>query len=91
MVQPVRHFSAPPTSNELAVGWRDAGTDSPARPLAVVSGKVMFDILPAEYKSLAVRARVKYFPHPYVAIGTAKSRSTGLGMETVRCFAFSSS
>ncbi|BGP06915.1 putative dioxygenase [Rhodotorula toruloides] len=49
---------------------------------AFVSGKVMFDILPAEYKSLAVRARVKYFPHPYVAIGTAKSRSTGLGMET---------
>jgi hypothetical protein len=42
----------------------------------------MFDILPAEYKSLAVRTKVRYFPHPYVAIGTAKARSTGLGMET---------
>lgn len=42
----------------------------------------MFDLLPAEYKSLAVRMRVKYMPHPYIAIGTAKSRPTGLGMES---------
>lgn len=48
----------------------------------VVSGKAMFDLLPAEYKSLAVRMRVKYMPHPYIAIGTAKSRPTGLGMES---------
>ena len=27
---------------------------------AVVSGKHMFDILPAEYKSLAVRTKVRY-------------------------------
>lgn len=52
------------------------------RPPVVVSGKVMFDLLPAEYKSLAVRMRVKYMPHPYIAIGTAKSRPTGLGMES---------
>lgn len=51
-------------------------------PLVVVSGKVMFDLLPPEYKSLAVRMRVKYMPHPYIAIGTAKSRPTGLGMES---------
>lgn len=52
---------------------------------AVTSGKVAFDLLSDKLKSLAVRLRVKYMPHPYVAIGTAKSRPTGLGMESVSC------
>ncbi|GAA6008526.1 hypothetical protein JCM10207_007143 [Rhodosporidiobolus poonsookiae] len=56
--------------------------DVPLGGTSFVSGKLMFDILPTELKSLAVRTKVRYFPHPYVAIGTAKARSTGLGMET---------
>ncbi|KAG6815182.1 hypothetical protein H0H93_010646, partial [Arthromyces matolae] len=36
----------------------------PLGTTAFVSGKTMFDILPAELKSLAVRSRVKYAPHP---------------------------
>lgn len=40
----------------------------------------MFELLPPEYKSLAVRTSVIYAPHPYVWMATAKSTSTGLGM-----------
>ncbi|BGP30948.1 hypothetical protein JCM10296v2_002710 [Rhodotorula toruloides] len=74
-----------PLGKGNVVRYDDGTGDELEVPLggtAFVSGKAMFDILPAEYKSLAVRAHVKYFPHPYVAIGTAKSRSTALGMET---------
>ena len=49
---------------------------------AFVSGKVMFDILPAELKSLAVRSKVKYTPHPYVWMAPARAMPTGLGIET---------
>lgn len=38
----------------------------PLGTTAFVDGKTMFDILPAELKSVAVRARVRYAPHPYV-------------------------
>jgi hypothetical protein len=31
---------------------------------AFVSGKTMFDILPREPQSVAIRARVRYAPHP---------------------------
>lgn len=48
----------------------------------VVSGKIMFDILPPSLKSLAIRSRVNYAPHPYVWMGPAASRSTGLGLES---------
>ncbi|KAJ7571997.1 Clavaminate synthase-like protein [Mycena floridula] len=47
-----------------------------------VSGKTMFDILPAELKSLAVRSKVKYAPHPYVWMAPAHALSTGLGIES---------
>ncbi|WVQ79542.1 hypothetical protein IAT38_001641 [Cryptococcus sp. DSM 104549] len=46
-----------------------------------VSGKNMFDILPAEYKSLAVRTKVRYAPHPYVWMSKAHALPTGLGIE----------
>jgi hypothetical protein len=48
----------------------------------VVSGATMFDILPPELKSLAVRANVRYAPHPYVWMAPASSNSTGLGLVT---------
>lgn len=54
----------------------------PLGTTAFVSGKTMFDILPPELKSVAVRSRVKYAPHPYVWMATAYAKPTGLGMET---------
>ena len=49
---------------------------------AFVSGKTMFDLLPPEFKSLAVRSKVKYAPHPYVWMAPARAMSTGLGIES---------
>ena len=49
---------------------------------AFVSGKVMFDLLPPDLKSLAVRTRVRYAPHPFVWMARAGARPTGLGLET---------
>ena len=54
----------------------------PLGTTAFVSGKTMFDILPAESKSLAVRAKVKYAPHPYVWMAPAHAMPTGLGIES---------
>jgi alpha-ketoglutarate-dependent taurine dioxygenase len=48
----------------------------------VVSGTNMFDILPQDLKSVAVRARVQYAPHPYVWMAPAKAMPTGLGIES---------
>lgn len=42
----------------------------------------MFDILPEELKSLAVRTRVRYAPHPYVWMAQAKAMPTGMGIES---------
>ena len=53
----------------------------PLGTTAFVSGRTMFDILPQELKSLAVRSRVKYAPHPYVWMAPAHAKSTGLGIE----------
>lgn len=54
----------------------------PLGTTAFVSGKTMFDILPPELKSLAVRTRVKYAPHPFIWMASAHAKSTGLGIET---------
>jgi hypothetical protein len=54
----------------------------PLGTTAFVSGRTMFDILPAELKSLAVRSRVKYAPHPYVWMAPAHAMPTGLGIES---------
>lgn len=48
---------------------------------SVVSGANMFDILPAPLKSLAVRTKVRYAPHPYVWMSKAHALPTGLGIE----------
>lgn len=61
------------TGDELAV---------PLGTTAFVSGKTMFDILPKELQSLAVRSKVKYAPHPYVWMAPAHALSTGLGIES---------
>jgi alpha-ketoglutarate-dependent taurine dioxygenase len=49
---------------------------------AMVSGKVMFDILPNELKSFAVRSRVRYPPHPFDWLSYAKALSNGLTIVT---------
>ncbi|KAF7966412.1 hypothetical protein HWV62_1881 [Athelia sp. TMB] len=54
----------------------------PLGTTAFVSGKTMFDILPAELKSLAVRTRVKFAPHCFVWMAPAHAHSTGLALET---------
>jgi hypothetical protein len=54
----------------------------PLGTTAFVSGKTMFDILSPAHKSLAVRAKVKYAPHPYVWMATARALPTGLGIES---------
>ena len=53
----------------------------PLGTTAFVSGKTMFDLLPPELQSLAVRARVRYAPHPYVWMAPATAHSTGLAIE----------
>lgn len=42
----------------------------------------MFDILSPEMKSLAVRTKVQYAPHPYVWMSKAHAMTTGLGIES---------
>ncbi|KAH9020427.1 Clavaminate synthase-like protein [Lactarius hengduanensis] len=54
----------------------------PLGTTAFVSGKTMFDILPRALQSVAVRARVRYAPHPYVWMGPAAAHSTGLAIES---------
>ncbi|KAH8835991.1 taurine catabolism dioxygenase [Flagelloscypha sp. PMI_526] len=54
----------------------------PLGTTAFVSGKTMFQILPKDLKSLAVRSKVKYAPHPYVWMAPAHALSTGLGIES---------
>lgn len=54
----------------------------PLGTTAFVSGRTMFDILPRALQSVAVRARVRYAPHPYVWMSPAAAHSTGLAIES---------
>ncbi|KAG9014010.1 hypothetical protein FRB94_000207 [Tulasnella sp. JGI-2019a] len=56
--------------------------DVPLGTTAFVSGRTMFELLPEEWKSVAVRTKVQYAPHPYVWMAPAHAMSTGLGIET---------
>jgi len=74
-----------PAGDKQVCRYDDGTGDELEVPLgttAFVSGKVMFDILPAELKSLAVRSKVKYAPHPYVWMAPAHAMPTGLGIES---------
>ncbi|KAF9055786.1 hypothetical protein BJ165DRAFT_1412243 [Panaeolus papilionaceus] len=74
-----------PQGQRQVVRYDDGTGDELEVPLgttAFVSGKVMFDILPKDLKSLAVRSRVKYAPHPYVWMAPAHALPTGLGIES---------
>ncbi|TFK83211.1 Clavaminate synthase-like protein [Polyporus arcularius HHB13444] len=72
-----------PQGPHQTVRYDDGTGDELEVPLAAtafVSGKTMFDILSSENKSVAVRGRVKYSPHPYAWMATAHALSTGLGI-----------
>ncbi|KAK0479648.1 taurine catabolism dioxygenase [Armillaria novae-zelandiae] len=74
-----------PTGSQQVCRYDDGTGDELPVPLgttAFVSGKTMFDILPPELKSLAVRSKVKYAPHPYVWMAPAHAMPTGLGIES---------
>ncbi|KAF9651921.1 Clavaminate synthase-like protein [Thelephora ganbajun] len=72
-----------PEGKHQIVKYDDGTSDELEVPLgttAFVSGATMFDILPPELKSLAVRSKVKYAPHPYVWMAPARALATGLGI-----------
>ena len=74
-----------PQGDPQVVRYDDETGDELKVPLgttAFVCGKTMFEILPPDLKSLAVRSKVKYAPHPYVWMAPARANSTGLGIET---------
>ncbi|KZV64212.1 Clavaminate synthase-like protein [Peniophora sp. CONT] len=74
-----------PTGPKQKLVYDDGTGDELTVPLgttAFVSGRTMFDILPSELKSLAVRAKVRYAPHPYVWMSPSHALSTGLGIES---------
>ncbi|KIJ66497.1 hypothetical protein HYDPIDRAFT_151061 [Hydnomerulius pinastri MD-312] len=73
-----------PKGTHQTVRYDDGTGDELPVPLgttAFVSGKTMFDILPPELKSLAVRTSVRYAPHPYVWMSPSRALPTGLGIE----------
>lgn len=73
-----------PSGPKQVCRYDDGTGDELSVPLgttAFVSGKNMFDLLPSALKSVAVRTRVKYAPHPYVWMAPAHAKSTGLGIE----------
>ncbi|KAG8219337.1 hypothetical protein J3R82DRAFT_220 [Butyriboletus roseoflavus] len=51
-------------------------------PQRSCQARPMFEILSPELKSLAVRASVRYAPHPYVWMAPSRALPTGLGIET---------
>ncbi|TFK47314.1 Clavaminate synthase-like protein [Heliocybe sulcata] len=74
-----------PQGPKQTVRYDDGSGDElqvPVAPTAFVSTKTMFDMLSPELKSVAVRGRVKYAPHPYVWMSTAKLVNNGLAVET---------
>lgn len=56
--------------------------DVPLGTTAFISGQNMYNLLSEEDKEFVRGAKVEYAPHPYIWMSPAKSRSTGLGMES---------
>ena len=72
-----------PHGSHQTVRYDDGTGDELGVPLATtafVDGRVMFAILPPALKSVAVRARAKYAPHPYAWMAPAHALPTGLGI-----------
>ena len=74
-----------PDGPKQTVRYDDGSGDELVVPLgttAFESGHNMFDILPPDLKSVAVRAKAKYAPKPYEWMSTARFNPVGLGLET---------
>ncbi|KAG0703633.1 Clavaminate synthase-like protein [Suillus ampliporus] len=74
-----------PTGPKQIVRYDDGSDEILPVPLgttAFTSGHLMFDVLPSELKSVAVRSRVKYAPHPFLWMSPARVHSTGLVLES---------
>lgn len=72
-----------PKREPQTLRYDDGSGDTLPVPLgttAFVSGIAMFEDLSPEEKSLAVRSKVRYAPHPYVWMSKAASNSMGLGL-----------
>ncbi|TFK47294.1 Clavaminate synthase-like protein [Heliocybe sulcata] len=72
-----------PAAPKQIVRYDDGTRDELPVPLggtAFTSTRHMFTILPPELKSVAVRSRVRYAPHPYVWMAAAKLHSNGVGI-----------
>ncbi|KAL0564229.1 hypothetical protein V5O48_017825, partial [Marasmius crinis-equi] len=74
-----------PDAPKQIVRYDDGSGDELAVPLgttAFESGKNMFEVLPPELKSVAVRAKARYAPRPFEWMSTTRFKSTGFGLET---------
>ncbi|KAJ4482571.1 Clavaminate synthase-like protein [Lentinula aciculospora] len=79
------HAIRVPQGLKQVVRYDDETGDELLVPLgttAFVSGQRIFGLLTDELKSVAVRAKVKYAPHPYIWMARSHVRSTGLGLES---------
>ncbi|KAF8582154.1 Clavaminate synthase-like protein [Ramaria rubella] len=74
-----------PQGPQQTVRYDDGTGDELSVPLgttAFTSGGTMFNLLPPALKSLAVRSRVRYSPHPFVWMAPARALSTALGIQS---------
>jgi xanthine dioxygenase len=72
-----------PEGEAQTVRYDDGSGETLSLPLATtafVSGEYGFQQLSPEAKAFALRSRVRYHPHPYVWMKTARALPTGLGL-----------
>ncbi|KAF9260840.1 Clavaminate synthase-like protein [Marasmius fiardii PR-910] len=72
-----------PDGPKQTVRYDDGSGDVLPVPLgttAFESAKTMFDLLPPELKSIAVRAQARYAPKPFEWMENVRTRSTGFGV-----------
>lgn len=74
-----------PKGRTQTLVYDDGSGDELSVPLgttAFVSGYAMFDALSASEQEFALTTKVEYAPHPYIWMSKARSKSTGLGLES---------
>jgi len=74
-----------PKGEQQICRYDDGSGDELPVPLGTTvftSGKTTFNILPPQLKSVAVRSKVEYAPHPYIWMAHVRAMSTGLGIES---------
>lgn len=74
-----------PAGRTQTLCYDDGSGDTLSVPLgttAFVSGYTMFSLLSESDKEFARTTKVEYAPHPYIWMSGARSKATGLGMES---------